>query len=149
MKLIRRATRTFLVLAVLAPAFGCKLAPKPPALEGVITDIPVYTPSTVTRRLVYPFRGPACPLESLIFELETPDGWAKVQQFYRHKLSFVNTEGATGTDLSKLVFQYLPTGGETARKEEVVVTVPGSSGPSGTKFQIKETVCADRRASGG
>lgn len=148
MKRIRRTTRTLLVLTV-AVAAACEVAPKPPALEGVITEIPVYAPSTVSRRLVYPFRGPACPLESLIFELDTPDPWAKVQQFYRHKLSFVNPESATGANLSKMIFQYLPAGGDAAKNEQVVVTVPGSSGPTGTKFQIKETVCADRRASGG
>lgn len=142
-----RATRTLLVLTVVATA-ACKVAPKPPPLEGVITDIPVYAPSTVTKRLVYPFRGPGCPLESLIFDLETPDGWAKVQQFYRQKLAFASSESADGTDLSKIVFQYLPAGGDAAKNEQVVVTVPGSSGPDGTKFQIKETVCAERRAGG-
>lgn len=148
MKPTGRVSWTILALAV-ALSSGCKVAPKPPTLAGVLTAIPVYSPSVVSKRLVYPFRGPGCPLESLIFDLETPDSWAKVQQFYRHKLSFVNPESATGADLSKLVFQYLPSGGDAAKNEQIVVTVPGSSGPTGTKFQIKETVCADRRASGG
>lgn len=145
---IASAPRTILTVAVVL-TLGCNLAPKPPTLEGVVTDIPVYSPSTVTKRLVYPFRGPSCALESLIFDLQTPDGWAKVQQYYRHKLSFANPESSTGVDLSKLVFQYLPSGGEAARNEQVVVTIPSSSGPDGTTFQIKETVCASRRAGGG
>jgi len=143
-----RAFRISLAIALAASA-GCKVAPKPPALEGVITDIPVYAPSTVTRRLVYPFRGPGCPLESLIFDLETPDGWAKVQHFYQQKLAFANPENTSGADLSKVVFEYLPADGDAAKNEQVVVTVPGSSGPTGTKFQIKETVCAARRQGGG
>ncbi len=138
-----------LAAPLLCGAGACPRRSKPPALEGAITEIPVYSPATLVRRRVYPHDGPVCPLDTLIWDLETPDDWAKVEFFYRQKLSFVPPELGEGSTQGKTIFRYLPDGGETARREQIVVTVGTKEPNGGTKFQIDETVCAARRAESG
>ncbi len=136
-----------LVAAGFLAATACPSRPKAPALEGAITDIPVYAPATITKKLDYPHQGPACPLQSLIWELATPDEWSKVQYFYRQKLSFVTPELDSGAVQGKTLYSYVPDGGDAARQERVLVTI-GAKEASGAKIRIEETVCASRRATG-
>ncbi len=136
-----------LLAAVLLAATACPSHSKPPALEGAITDIPVYAPAALTKKLDHPYNGPACQLHSLIWELETPDEWSKVQYFYRQKLSFVTPELDAGVSQGPTRYSYAPAGGDAKRQERVLVTI-GPKEASGTKFRIEETVCASRRGGG-
>ncbi len=138
--------------AILALAFvgsaalGCPSKPVAPPLEGAVTDIPVYPKSRVVERIDYPSRGPHCALDTLIWDLESTDSPQKLEFFYRRTLTWVTPEEGHDADVSKVLFLYLPDGGETANQEQISISIDRQAVGAATHMRVKETVCAERRA---